>query len=281
MRVAPPRVNAQPSPAPRPSAGTPESDVYRQTAFLLGADMDAVLDLLAIEGAVAEASAAAKYRKPAAAVALAFWSQSWLARLDALHAVQWGRYPAAAVLVRAAADAQAAMQAVLAVGDDAVADWAARSIALRPDVHALELRLEPARSGETLARDDELGDVYRQATVFAMPSYCAALLFEGGDTNTERLPVSFGERAFHLGLAELNLGWLLRLALRQVDVVSAAGRFAPLDPDRRAAAERAARAALARDDRGRMERVELEGVDRWLIRNWRRQPGAAAKRFLL
>ncbi len=274
-------MTAQPTPAPRPPAGALEADAFRQTAFLLGQEVEAVLALLALEGACAEASSAARYRKPAAALALALWSQSWLCRLDALHAIQWGRYAAAPVLVRAAADAQAAMEAVLASGDDAAADWAARGIALQPAAHALEIRLEPARSGETLARNEELGEVYRQATVFAVPSFAAALLLEGGDTNAERVAVAFGERAFHLGLAELQLGWLLRLSLCQIAAAESAGRFAPFDPDRRAAAESAARAALARDDRCRMERTLYGGTERWLVRNWRRQPGTAAKRFLL
>ncbi|GBD22765.1 hypothetical protein HRbin29_00409 [bacterium HR29] len=281
MRIAPPRVTAQPSPAPRPPAGAPEADAFRQTAFVLGQEVEAVLDLLALEGACAEASSAAKYRKPATALALALWSQSWLCRLDALHAIQWGRYAAAPVLVRAAADAQAAMEAVLAAGDDATTEWSARAIALRPEVHALEVRLEPARSGETLARNEELGEVYRQATALAVPSFAAALLLEGGDTNTERIAVAFGERTFHLGLAELQLGWLLHLSLCQVAAAEGTGRFAPFDAERRAAAESAARATLAREDRCRMERILHGDTERWLVRNWRRLPGAAPKRFLL
>lgn len=281
MRIAPPRVSGHPAPAPRPPAGTPESDAYRQTTFLFGTEVEAVLRALALEGATAEASAAARYRKPATAVALAFWSQSWLARLEALHAVQWGRYPPAVTLVRAAADAQAAMQAVVESSDEAVLDWASRGIALRPDLHALEFRLEPARSGEQLARDAELGTVYREATVFAIPSYAGALLLEGGDSNTERLVLSFGDVGFHLGLAELSLGWLLRLCGRQLAAVERYGRFAPVQGEHAAKVHDAIRTALARGDRCRMERVEVEGIERWLVHSWRRQPGTPAKRFLL
>lgn len=281
MRIAPPRVSGHAAPAPRPPAGSPESDAYRQTAFLLGIEVEAVLAALALEGATAEASAAAKYRKPATAVALAFWSQSWLARLEALQATQWGRYVPATLLVRSAADAQAAMQAVAEGSDETVLTWASRGIALRTDLHAYEFRLEPARSGEQLARDATLGSVYREATVFAIPSYAGVLLLEGGDSNAERLVVSFGDTTFHLGLAELTLGWLLRLCEWQLAAIDRSGRFAAVPRERAANVDSAIRAALARDDRCRMERVEVEGIERWVVHNWRRQPGTPAKRFLL
>lgn len=281
MRIAPPRVTPHPTAAPRPTSGAPEADAFRQTSFLLGTEVDAFVQALTFEGSWAEASAAPRYRKPATALALAFWSTSWLMRLDAYHALAWGRYAAVPPLVRAAADAQAAMRAVLEAGDDAVQGWATEGIALRGDLRALELRWVPARSGETLAREGRLGDVYREASLLVIPSFSAQLLLEGGESNSERIVVSFGDRTFHLGLAELMLGWLLRLSQDLLVAVRESERFPPPEADRYRTAVALVEAALARDDRCAFERRQVDGVERWVLRNWRRQPGAPGRRLLL
>ena len=105
MRVSPPKVFGEAVAAGKPPAGSAGAqDAYRQTGFVLGAEVDLVVSGLALEGQVADASSGAKFRTQVTASALGLWSRSWLSRLQALHALQWGNYTAAMPLVRAAAD---------------------------------------------------------------------------------------------------------------------------------------------------------------------------------
>jgi len=63
MRVSPPRVTPQVEAAPRPSAGSPGADAHRQTGFVLGEEVDLVVNGLWIEGQVVDLSAGARFRK--------------------------------------------------------------------------------------------------------------------------------------------------------------------------------------------------------------------------
>ncbi|MBI2765357.1 MAG: hypothetical protein HYX53_05510 [Chloroflexi bacterium] len=284
FRVAPPRVFREATGAARPPATAAGSaDAHRQASFVLGGDVDLVLRGLELEGAVAEASSAAKYRTHVLAACMGAWSRSWLARQQALHAVQWGNYASAFPLVRASADYQAAFVALLQTGAAEWIEWLdGGGVALAPADHALQYRLHPFRSGEVLAAHTDLGAVYRAATDFALPHFGATLLVAGSDSDATRVAMTFGDRDFHLGLAELALGWLELLGAVQVEeLLGAAGRFAVADEGGLRAFAGDGRAALARDGRCHLEVVERAGESRYLVHNWRRTPGAAQKRVLL
>ena len=283
-RVSPPRITPAPTGAPKPTASAPESDAHRQTGFVLGHEVQLVLDGLAIEGAIAEASAGAKFRSQAAMAVMGPWSRSWLARLAALHAAQFGNYAAAIPLVRAAADYQAAAWA-LQTGDGP--EWTAwldgTPIALTPDVHATEFRLHAFRSAETLANDPVLGPVYRVATDLAMPNFGATVLLVASDSAPDRILMTFGDRSFHVALAELVLGWLLALGGAQVTAVGSEGTpfAAAPDPGAVSAFQAGVAGVLADSGRCRVEAIEHGGESRYLVYNWRRTPGSAAKKLLL
>ncbi len=282
MRISPPNVSPEPTPATRPPQGSAEADAYRETSFVLGAEVETVLRGLRLEGAAAAASAGAKFRKPRTAAVLALWSRSWLLRLEALHAVQWGRYAAAPPLVRAALDAIAAAAAARDGGE--WEEWIGRAVTLRPDAHGYEVPLGPFRSAETLASDPELGTLYQECTLFTMPHFGSTLLLVAEQSNPERFAVSFGDRAFHLGLAELALGWLLRAGLRLLELIdewSSAGILGPVDEAEAAVFRSEAEAALRRGERCRLERATVSGEERTIVVNWRRQPGSAPRRFVL
>jgi hypothetical protein len=283
VRVSPPRVFPAAAPAPRPPAGDPATDAHRQAGFVLGGEIDLAVRGLELEGAVAAASSDAKHRSQGLAAALGPWSRSWLTRLSALHACQWGNYAAVAPLVRSAADY---LGAGLALLDSAAAEWSewleAGGIAAAHADHATEFVLHPFRSGETLAAHEGLGAVYREATDLALPHFGSTLLLAGSESSPERVAMTFGDRAFHLGLAEIALGWLLRLGAVQVETLLGHAEVFGL-PDA-AALERwaaAAREGAARNDRCRLEAVERTGVPRWLVTNWRREPRSPARRMLL
>jgi hypothetical protein len=284
LRVSPPRIFPEATRAGRPPSGSAGSgDAYRQTGFVLGKEVDLVLRGLQLEGAVAAASSGAKYRTQTAAAALGPWSRGWLTRLEALHAAEWGNYVAAMPLLRAAADSEAACLAMLR---DQAAEWNEwldqGGVCLAPSVHATEYRLHAFRSAETLAGHAILGPVYRAATDLSLPHFGATLLLAGNDSSPDRVLMTFGDRDFHLGLAELVLGWLLMLGVAQCETLAefpavfATGERAEIEQWVAESTD-----VTARGDRCTIEAVDMDGEKRYLVHNWRRAAGAAQKRILL
>lgn len=283
MRVSPPRISPTVMPSPRPQAEAAGSlDAHRQTGFVLEAEVDLVLRGLELEGAIASASADAKHRTQRMAAAYGPWSRSWLCRLEALHCVQRANYVAALPLVRSAADYIAAEAELLRTDAVEWQEWLdTGGIAAAPGEHGTEFRLHPFRSGETLAINAVLGAVYRAATDLSLPHFGATLLVTAMDSTPERVLMTFGERDFHLGLAEIALGWLLQLSAAQLeacgehsDVFNMSGS-GPIETFLAEAAK-----VVERRDRCRVEAVERGGVQRYVVSNWRRRPGDAGKRVL-
>lgn len=283
MRVSPPRITPQVSRSGKPPMSVAGSaDSHRQTSFVLGADLDLLLQGLELEGALADAASGSKYRNQRVASALGLWSRAWLNRQQALHAVEWGNYAAAVPLVRAAADYEAAEIYLLRHDASEWQEWLEQGgIALATEDHATEFRLHAFRAAEVLAAHEVLGPLYRAAMDLSMPHFGATLMLCGSESDPDRVAITFGDRDFHLGLAELVTGWLLLLGVAQLEALLEFDAVFPL-PDRPAIEKwcLAARAA-ARDDRCRVEVVDRDGEKRYLVQNWRRIPGAARKRLLL
>jgi hypothetical protein len=280
MRVAPPKVfpNATRAGKP-PTSAEGSADAYRQTSFVLGAEVEAVLAAMNWEGAAAAASSGAKFRSQQTAAGMGLWSRSWLYRLQALHAVEWGNYVGAMPLVRAAADSAGGMLYLLRQEMREWQEWLDEGgVVLAPERHAIEFRLHAFRAAEALAGDIVLGPIYRATSDLALPHFGATLLLTGGDSDTERIAMTFGDRDFHLGFAELVLGWLAelsawhgRLALEYSPVFATNGELnlAALD------------GLVADARRCRIEIIEIDGAPRYLIHNVRRAAGLAPKRYLL
>ncbi|MEO6397987.1 MAG: hypothetical protein ABIP13_05930 [Tepidiformaceae bacterium] len=283
-RVAPPRITASATRSARPpleSAGS--ADAYRQATFVLGKEIELLLRGFALEGAIAEASAGAKYRTQQAAAGLGLWSRAWLTRLQAMHALEWGSYVAAMPLVRAAADYQASGLYVLR---DEAQEWTAwlqsGGIAIAPQEHATELQLHAFRAAEVLAAHAILGPIYRASTDLSLPHFGSTLLLAGSDSDPERVLITFGDRDFHLGLAQVVSGWLLLLGVAQLEAaLEFATVFAIPESQAVAAFCADARSVAADPDRCRVEVIERDGEKRYLIHNWRRAAGGAPKRILL
>ena len=258
-------------------------DAHRQTGFVLGGEVDLVLRGLELEREIAEASSDAKHRTQRMAAAYGPWSRSWLARLEALHAAQWGNYAAALPLVRAAADYIAAEVALLRTGAVEWQEWLdAGGIALAPAEHGTAFRLHAFRSGETLSTHETLGRIYRAATDLSLPHFGATLLVTGMDSTPERVLMTFGERDMHLGLAEIVLGWLLELSVAQLEAcVEFETTFNVAAATGIEGFASAVIATVGRRDRCGIEAIERAGVQRYLVRNWRRRQGDAGKRLLL
>lgn len=284
VRVSPPRVFPEAVGAPKPPADSAGSaDAHRQTSFVLGAEVDLILRGLEVEASIAQASSDAKHRTQLMAAALGLWSRAWLSRLQALHSVQWGNYAAALPLIRAAADYQASGLYVLRDGG---AEWQQYvdegGIRLAPEEHATEYRLHAFRAAEVLAAHDILGPVYRVAMDLSMPHFGATLLLAGNASDADRVAMTFGDRDFHLGLAEICLGWDVLLCVAALEAaLEFASVFNVPDPGAIASYCGEARAAAERDDRCRIDVVERGMERRYLVLNWRRRPGDAREKVLL
>ena len=284
VRVSPPRVFPEAEHAPRPPAGAAGSaDAHRQTAFVLGESTDHVLAGLCLEAAAAREAAGSRYRNVTVAAVLATGSRAWLARLQALHAVEWGGYTAAVALIAAAAEQEAACAALLADGAEAWRDWlAADGLRDLPAEHATQIALTPPPSVDDGDLPALLAEVRGAAGALASPSAGASLLLAGGESGSGRLAVTFGDRDFHMGLAELASGWLLALGLAKSELLLAAEGVLPLpDPEVLRTWRSRARRLLAATRRCRMERRELGGVERYVVENWRRAPSGAVRRIAL
>jgi hypothetical protein len=282
-RVSPPRISSHATRAARPPVEAAGAvDAYRQSGFVLPEEIDTVVVGLNLEGAVAEASSASKYRSQPMAAALMQWSRGWLARLESLHALEWGNYGAAIGLVRIACDFQAAEQLLLETGAEEWNEWLAEpGISLAPDEHGTGFRLHAFRAAEVLARHETLGEVYRHSADLSMPHFGSTLLLAGADSDPARVLPTFGDRDFHLGLAQLALGWLLSLGMaRLTDLLHRDGPFHVPDPSPLEKWVARAGGLSGSADRCRMRTIE-EGAYRYAVDNWRRTPGAAAKRVLL
>jgi hypothetical protein len=186
-------------------------------------------------------------------------------------------------LLRAAADYEAAGAALVAVSRDEWQEFVDEGgIALAPGEHATEFRMHPFRSAESLAAIPALGDAYRAASDLALPHFGTTLLLAASESTPERIAVTFGDRDFHLGLAEIVVGLLLTLGVTRVETLLAhPDVFAPRADAVLETFVRGATRALERPDRCRVTVVEHDGARRHLIVNWRRAPGAAPKRILL
>lgn len=282
QRISPPRVFPEASHAAKPPAGSAGAlDSYRQAQFVLGEELDLVLEGLRFEGQVAAASSATKYRTQRLMAFMGAWSRAWLCRLQALHAIEWGNHAAAVALVRAAADCQAAALALLRDPSEWEAWLADGGIALAPAQHATEFRLHAFRSAETLAAHATLGPIYRMATDLALPHFGATVLLAASESDPSKVAMTFGDRDFHLGLAELTLGWLELLGAAQLEDIAAAGESFAVDAAAAGALAARLRTAAARSDRCAIELADVAGTQRSIVRNWRRAPGGAPKRILL
>ena len=281
FRVSPPRIHPEAERSSRPPAGSAGSvDAHRQTSFVLGEIVALVLDGLRLESAVASEAAGSRYRNVTVAAFLATGSRAWLARLEALHAIETGAYAAAVPLIASAAGHEAACAAILQ-GADAWQDWLdTDGVRDLPEAHATGLALGAPPDDADVP--DLLAAVRAAASALAQPSPGASALLAGGETGPGRLAVTFGDRDFHMALAELTSGWLLALGVAKVELLLDAGDVLPItDADALGRWMRAARRELDEPRRCRIERREIAGAERFVVENWRRAPSGAVRRIVL
>ena len=287
---APQRVSGMRVPNSWALPGKPEGltaaadDAWRQTGFVLGDDLrllEAGLDAQARFAATGYAPAA---RTMTMAALASLWSRAFLCASDAASLVRRGAYQSAVALVRQAVEHVAAQDAL--PGEiESFLEWAHHAYARHEQARAEDVGLGHYFGGEAIAGDEHLRAIYRAASDLGRPNFGPTALFTANEANARRYPLIFADEAFHLGWAELLLGWLLRVSARQLHVAMHQPQHFPAPPELReevASHVREVERHLLEGPRCRLEEhVDESGRRRHLLTDFRRRPGDASTRVLL
>jgi len=269
----------------KPSDASPAAqDAYRQTTFLLGEDLRLFEEGMNLQLRIVRDASPSAFRKHPYAAIMGLWSRTFLALADTCLLALHGSYASCPPLVRAACELIAAQHQLHAAEMEQFLEWLGASLAPNEAHKAFEFGLGRYFAGETLAADERLRLVYRPASDLGRPNFGATLLQVGPESNNLRLALTFADAAFHLGWAELVLGWLLALCERQLAVAVHAEDIFPIHEDtHRAYADLARRVeqTLSHSHRCSIEEVDEGGFKRYLVQNFRRAPGGAPKKILL
>lgn len=270
----------------RPDASEPAAvqDAYRQTQFVLGKDLRLFAEGMALQLRILNDSSHSRHRTHVYAAVVSSWSRAYSTMADACALVARGSYATAPNLVRSACELIAAEYQLHREEMGEYIGWMLGHLKPDEEHKAFDIGLGHYFAGSTLAADELLRAVYRASSDLGRPNFGATLLIAGPESNNGRVAYAFDDHAFHVALAEIELGWLLRLCERQIAVAAHMGDVFNITPETHTAyADYSTRVneLLANASRARIAEVESEGFKRWLISNFRRQPSGAPKKMLL
>ncbi len=258
-------------------------DAWRQTGFQCGQELALLAAGLDVQARLAGTGYTPAARNMTMAAFASLWSRALLCESDAVGLVRRGSYQAALSLLRQAAECIGA-QAGLPEELDEWRRWTHEAYGRHPETRSIEVGLGPYFSGSGIAGDPHLRLIYRAASDFGRPNFGPTALFAANEANHDRYPLIFADQAFHLGWAQLLLGWTLRLGAVQLHTaLHLDGQFpAPAELREEAAAHvRAVDALLAEAGRCRLEEwTDAAGRRRHLLTEFRRQPSDAPARLL-
>jgi hypothetical protein len=269
---------------PDAAAAAAVHDAHRQTSFVLGDDLRLFAEGMDLQLRVLHDSAHSRYRTHAYAAVVGLWSRSFAALADALLLVTRGSYASVPNVVRSASELLAAQHQVVHQEMGEFVGWMLAHLKPDDEHKAIDVGLGHYFAGTTLAADERLRAVYRASSDFGRPNFGATLLEVGPESNNLRLALTFADASFHVGWAEIELGWLLRLNERQLAVAIHMPDVLNITDDTHSAYAGYARRVddtLSDRNRAHVEEVEQDGFKRWLVHNFRRQPSGAPKKYLL
>ena len=269
---------------PDDAAPAAAHDACRQTQFVLGKDLRLFAEGMELQLRTLNDSSHSRYRTHVYAAVVGTWSRAYAALADACLLVTRGSYASVPNLVRSACELIAAEYQVKEQETGEFIGWMLGHLKPDEEHRAFDVGLGHYFAGTTLAADELLRSVYRAASDLGRPNFGATLLQVGPESNNQRLAYTFADATFHVGWAEIELGWLIRLCERQVAVAAHLDDVFNVTPETHAAyADYRRRVQETLDNPGRawLEEVESEGFKRWLVHNFRRQPSAAPKKYLL
>jgi len=292
MRVqdSPQRVSGMRVPASWKLPGKPADldefadDAWRQTGFLCGEELRLVETGLDIQARLAGAGYTSSARNMTMAAFASLWSRAFLSTSDAVSLVRRGGYQSAMPLLRQAIEFIAAQRGV---GDE-MDEWRRfthEAYGRHEATRSTEIGLGAYFSGESIASDSDLRLIYKAASDFGRPNFGPTAVLVANEATHAKYPLVFADQAFHLGWAQLLLGWALRLNVAQLHLALHLGQYFPAADEARAeAAEhvRTVEALLGQDGRCRLEEWQDEqgGRKRHLLTEFKRRPGDASQRLL-
>ncbi len=262
----------------RPSAASPTiQDAFRQTQFLLSADLELFEKVMNLQLQIVAANS--RLRTVEAAALLFFWSRAFSHLADACTMMSLGSYSACPPLLRTACDCLAAQRSLLTDEFSEFKEWLEAPVSQDREHAAMAFDLGRFRAGSVLAEDERLGGIYRLLTDLSMPHFGATALQVAPDSNLQKLAIAFGDSAFHLAWADLVTGWLLTLADVQLTIAVSSGVFA-VDHATLAVYQTYSRETVSSlTNRRRCYAEEVDG--RFLFHNYRRTAAGSPKRVML
>lgn len=270
---------------PPASSGPAAQDSHRQTQFLLAGDLTLFEQAMNLQLRLVADSKAGKYRTPAWAALVGLWARSFTYLADAYALAARAAYASALPLLRAACDCVAAQHQLATQEMDEFTRWLAQGIGQDRRYAAQEFALGRYHAGEALASHERLGAVYRIVSDLSATHFGSTALLVASGSNPQRFAILFADNTFHLGWAELVLGWLLAVADVQLEVATSQPQIFPLSEQVRTDYSRLAR--QIREAAGNRARCHIEEVTdaqgrrRYLCHNFRRQTGSAPRKLLL
>lgn len=249
-------------------------DAYRQTGFLLGEELD--LFERAIRATLSLVTAS-KPRGARAAAMVSVGSRAFAHLADACMLMVYGSYASPLALSRLALECLAIQKALVRDDFGPYEEWYQHAIS--QDGAAVRIDLGHSKASSIFAEDENLGLLYRLFMDLAMPHFGSALLFAAPETSCQKVPLAFADSSFHLGLAQLISGWLLRLSTEQLGTTLTSGVFPADDAAHTAAGalQSDVEKLLAAKRRCYVERIG----DTWVFHNFRRSPSGQPRRIVL
>lgn len=258
-------------------------DAWRQTGFVCGQELALIQAGLDLQAKIAATGYTASARNMTMAAFASLWSRALLSTSDAVSLIRRGGYQSALALLRQAVEFVGAERGI---GDE-MDEWRRfthEAYGRHPETRATEIGLGNYFSGESIASDEHLRLIYKAASDLGRPNLGPTAMFVANEASHERYPLIFADQAFHLGWAQILLGWALRINIAQLHLaLHLSGQFPASEELRTAAAEhvRAVEALLASADRARLEEwVDEHGRKRHLITEFKRRPPDASQRLL-
>ncbi len=259
-------------------------DAWRQTGFTCGADLRLIEQNLALQARLAATGYTPTARNMTMAGFASLWSRALLSTSDTVALTRRGAYQGAFSLLRQAIEFVGAQMALGGELDE-WRRWTHEAYGRHADTRSIEMGLGHFFGGEAIANDPHLKLIYRACSDLARPNFGPTVLFVANEASHERYPLVFADQAFHIGWAELTLGWTLRAGITQLHTALHLDRHFPASAELRDEIVTHVRDAEAHLDEGARCRAEEwqdeAGRRRLLITEFRRQQADAPQRVLL
>jgi len=259
-------------------------DAWRQTGFLCGQELGLIEAGLNLQAQIAATGYQVSARTMTMAAFASLWSRALLCTSDAVALIRRGSYQSALPLLRQAVEFVGAQRGI---GDE-MDEWRRfthEAYGRHAETRSTELGLGNYFSGESIAADEHLRLIYKAASDLGRPNLGPTALFVANEANHTRYPLVFADHSFHLGWAQLLLGWALRINAAQLHLALHLGQHFPASDELRAATAehvRSLETVLGSPDRCRLEEwTDEHGRRRHLLTEFKRRPADANQRILL